>query len=146
MPLLALLSSRNEAFLWLWRLRILSHHSLAKNALIGGRSHSHCFQIQCLLMMPRRQQHKKIWNGKEVVVDCPWVGGAQKSLVSRIIEILSPLSVTPKRAGNIEMNNLRRERGTKKAGRTHKLIFIQRSLPRRVTRITVLLGFCHRKM
>ena len=35
-------------------------------------------------------------------------GQAQKSLVSRIIEILSPLSVTPKRAENIEMNNLRR--------------------------------------
>ena len=135
MPLLALLSSRNEAlllWLWLWRLRILSHHSLAKNALIGGRSHSHCFQIQCLLMMPPRCQQHKIWNGKEVVVDCPWVGvHIKKSLVSRIIEILSLLSLP---------NELETSRsiiygqGQKKQGRTHK--FIQRSLPPRVTCIT----------
>ena len=125
LPLLALLSSRNEALLlWLWRLRILSHHSLAKNALIGGRSHSHCFQIQCLLMMPPRRQQHKIWNGKEVVVDCPWVGGHnKKSLVSRIIEILSPLS--PKRVENILMNNLRGQKVRRGGSQPHKLISIQ---------------------
>ena len=87
-------------------------------------------------MPPRRQQHK-IWNGKEVVVDCPWVGGHnKKSLVSRIIEILSPPSVTPKRAGNIEMNNLRRERGKKSEANPQVDLHSKVPSPYRVTRIT----------
>ena len=92
--------------------RILSHHSSAKKA-----HRRRLFQIQCLLMMPLRREERSTWyemvKKSSTQLSVRGSGRAQKRLVSRIIEILSPLSVTPKRVENIEMNNLRRERGKK---------------------------------